>query len=105
MLSKNPTKWPLEMWWFAIAIALVGGMVGHLDSNKNKPKSIKESCLESACAGYVGFLGFMAANSFGLDPGLCGVLSGVVAHKGTRALFLVWRVFNKKIEAIGGNTE
>lgn len=104
MPIKDPTTWSLATWALAIGMAFAGGFVNWYSRVKRghtRVFNLIELIGEIWTSGLVGVSAFMILSSYDQPLGVCAAAAGIGGHMGTRLLFLVEQVFERRLKATG----
>lgn len=104
MPLKDPTTWSLATWALAMGMAVAGGVVNWYSRVKRghaRVFNLIELVGEICTSGLVGVGAFMILSSYDQPLGVCAAAAGIGGHMGTRLLFLVEQVFERRLKATG----
>lgn len=102
MPIKDPTTWSLATWALAMGMAFAGGFVNWYSRVKRghtRVFNLIELVGEICTSGLVGVGAFMILSSYDQPLGVCAAAAGVGGHMGTRLLFLIEQVFERRLKA------
>ena len=89
------------IWVFILS--LLGGVANYfrkVSGGVIKRFSIAELVGDLFISGFVGFITFLLCDSAGFDVKLTAAIVGISGHMGSRAIFLLERLINKKVNKI-----
>lgn len=95
MPDKDPTSYSLLTYAWIITLSATGGIISYL--KKAKKFSFLELAAEVLTAGFVGVITFWLCEQALIDPLTTAALVGISGHMGSRALFMLERLFKGQI--------
>lgn len=104
MPIKDPTTWSLATWALAMGMAFAGGFVNWYSRVKRghaRAFNLVELVGEICTSGLVGVGAFMILSSYDQPLGVCAAAAGIGGHMGTRLLFLVEQIFERRLKSAG----
>lgn len=95
MPDKDPTSYSLLTYAWIITLSATGGIISYL--KKAKKFSPLELMAEILTAGFVGVITFWLCEQALIDPLTTAALVGISGHMGSRALFMLERLFKGQL--------
>ena len=114
-MSHDPFDLPLNRYLLFALIGLFGGLVARLQywAGGEVPHcwrcALFRLLVDMMTSGFCGVLTFWLATEFELSGVLTAVLAGISGHMGSRSLFLIERILQKRLQRLadpnGGKDE
>lgn len=102
----NPQSWPYWVWLLAIIMAVSGGAINCIDGSCKKGNLDFVRMLgELFISGFVGITAFMLLEAYNFPIGVCAAIGGISGHMGTRFLFLVENMLERRLIRIAEENE
>ncbi|MFI3221611.1 MAG: phage holin family protein [Methylococcaceae bacterium] len=99
MPEKDLLNYPFITYAWVIGMAALGGVAHYIkkiNSGLNKPFSIAELAGEIIISGFVGLLTFFICDATAVDIRITAVFVGISGHMGSRAIYLIQLLIQKK---------
>ena len=99
--KQHNTK-TLLTWALAMGMAAAGGFVNWYSRVKRghtRVFNLIELVGEICTSGHVGVGAFMILSSYDQPLGVCAAAAGIGGHMGTRLLFLIEQIFERRLKA------
>ena len=90
------------------SLAAMGGVSSYIRKVRDKTIkrfSIVELIGEIFISGFVGIVTFLLCDSAGFDPRITAAIVGVAGHMGSRAIFIIEHMINKKFNQVFDDME
>ncbi len=110
-MSHDPLDLPLNRYLLFALIGLFGGLVARLQywAGGEIPHCVRcalfRLLVDMMTSGFCGVLTFWLATEFELSGVLTAVLAGISGHMGSRSLFLVERILQKRLQRLAEMSE
>jgi len=108
MPHKDPTSYSIITYFWVTLLSAWGGVVSFLTKVKTgaaRPFNLVEFVGEIATAAFSGLLAFWGCEAAGFDPLWTAVLVGISGHMGTRALYQIEILAQRKLGLADPTTE
>jgi LydA holin phage, holin superfamily III len=99
MPEKDLLNYPFLTYVWVIAMAALGGIAHYIkkiNAGLNKSFSIAELAGEIVISGFVGLLTFFICDATAVDIRITAVFVGISGHMGSRAIYLIQLLIQKK---------
>jgi hypothetical protein len=99
MLEKELLNYPFLTYVWVIGMAALGGIAHYIkkvNSGLDKPFSFAELTGEIIISGFVGLLTFFICDATDVDIRITAVFVGISGHMGSRAIYLIQLLIQKK---------
>lgn len=103
MPEKDPTTYSLATYAWVTILSVLGGFVsfaGKVREGRARPFNIVELVGELVTSFFVGVLTFYLCEAAGISQLITAGVVGISGHMGTRALFLLERMAEKRLEGM-----
>lgn len=95
MIEKDPFTYPLITYIWVLGLAVVGGIVGHL--NRMRKFRLGAFLIDIISSGFIGLLTFWLCEASDFSQYMTAALVGISGHMGSRAWFELENALRSKL--------
>jgi len=103
VIDKDPTAYSIATYMWVLGLSVWGGAVSfarRIKTGKASPHNIMEFVGEIMTSAFAGIITFYLCQAAGFSQLITAVMVAVTGHMGTRAIYQVERIVDKRLKSL-----